>query len=154
MTLATPAINGVHLSVLSEPLFLACLALTLLAMMRHPRRPFVAGAAAAAAAMVRYAGFCAPVAIVLWFFFFSNKSLRGRLADSAKAASIPVIVVVAWVVRNALLPDAQELKDVVVIGYGTASRQDITGAVTSIKAEEFNQGVLTTPAELRRSRAE
>ncbi|MDF7815058.1 SusC/RagA family TonB-linked outer membrane protein [Hymenobacter sp. YC55] len=47
-----------------------------------------------------------------------------------------------------MLPDAQKLKDVVVIGYGTASRQDITGAVTSIKSEEFNQGVLTTPAEL------
>jgi TonB-linked SusC/RagA family outer membrane protein len=47
-----------------------------------------------------------------------------------------------------LLPDAQELKDVVVIGYGTSSREDITGAVTSIKSEEFNQGVLTTPAEL------
>ncbi|TPG66767.1 SusC/RagA family TonB-linked outer membrane protein [Hymenobacter nivis] len=47
-----------------------------------------------------------------------------------------------------LLPDAQQLNDVVVIGYGTASRADITGAVTSIKSEEFNQGVLTTPAEL------
>ena len=47
-----------------------------------------------------------------------------------------------------LLPDAQKLSDVVVIGYGTASRADITGAVTSIKAEEFNQGVLTSPAEL------
>ena len=47
-----------------------------------------------------------------------------------------------------LLPDAQQLNDVVVIGYGTASRADITGAVTSIKSEDFNQGVLTTPAEL------
>jgi len=47
-----------------------------------------------------------------------------------------------------LLPDAQQLKDVVVIGYGTQSRQDVTGAVTSIKAEQFNPGVLTTPAEL------
>ncbi|MEJ7660179.1 MAG: carboxypeptidase-like regulatory domain-containing protein [Hymenobacter sp.] len=47
-----------------------------------------------------------------------------------------------------LLPDAQKLNDVVVIGYGTASRADITGAVTSIKSEEFNPGVLTTPAEL------
>lgn len=47
-----------------------------------------------------------------------------------------------------LLPDAQELKDVVVIGYGTATRADIIGSVTSLKAGEFNQGVLTTPAEL------
>ena len=47
-----------------------------------------------------------------------------------------------------LLPDAKQLNDVVVIGYGTQSRQDVTGAVTSIKAEDFNPGVLTTPAEL------
>ena len=47
-----------------------------------------------------------------------------------------------------LLPDAKQLKDVVVIGYGTSSKRDVTGAITSIKAEEFNPGVLTTPAQL------
>ncbi|MFD1874242.1 SusC/RagA family TonB-linked outer membrane protein [Hymenobacter bucti] len=47
-----------------------------------------------------------------------------------------------------LLPDAQKLKDVVVIGYGTSTREDIIGSVSSLKAGEFNQGVLTTPAEL------
>ena len=114
---ATPAINGVHLSVLSEPLFLACLAITLLAMVRRPRRPFVAGAAAAAAAMVRYAGFCAPAAVVLWFFFSSNKSLRERLTDSAKAASIPAIVIAAWVLRNKLLPDAQSGMEFSIYGH-------------------------------------
>ncbi len=114
---ATPAINGVHLSVLSEPFFLACLALTLLAMVRHPRRPFLSGAAAAAAAMVRYAGFCAPVAVVLWFFFSSNKSLRERLAESAKAASIPAIVIAAWLIRGVLLPDAQGEMEISIYGH-------------------------------------
>jgi TonB-linked SusC/RagA family outer membrane protein len=47
-----------------------------------------------------------------------------------------------------LLPDAKQLKDVVVIGYGTSSKKDVTGAITSVKAEDFNAGVLTTPAEL------
>jgi len=51
-------------------------------------------------------------------------------------------------VNVSLLPDARQLKDVVVIGYGTSSRKDVTGAITSVKAEEFNAGVLTTPAEL------
>jgi iron complex outermembrane receptor protein len=51
-------------------------------------------------------------------------------------------------VNVSLLPDARQLKDVVVIGYGTSSRQDVTGSITSLKAEDFNQGVLTTPAEL------
>jgi TonB-linked SusC/RagA family outer membrane protein len=47
-----------------------------------------------------------------------------------------------------LVTDIKQLKDVVVIGYGTSSRKDVTGAITSVKAEDFNQGVLTTPAEL------
>ncbi len=47
-----------------------------------------------------------------------------------------------------LLPDTRLLKDVVVIGYGTSNKKDLTGAVTSIKAEEFNQGVLVSPAQL------
>ncbi|PWS29541.1 SusC/RagA family TonB-linked outer membrane protein [Pedobacter yonginense] len=47
-----------------------------------------------------------------------------------------------------LMPDNQTLKDVVVIGYGTANKKDLTGAVTSIKSEEFNQGVLVNPAQL------
>ncbi|NOW95581.1 SusC/RagA family TonB-linked outer membrane protein [Mucilaginibacter sp. SG564] len=47
-----------------------------------------------------------------------------------------------------LVTDTKQLKDVVVIGYGTASRKDVTGAITSVKAEDFNAGVLTTPAEL------
>ncbi|OUJ74833.1 SusC/RagA family TonB-linked outer membrane protein [Hymenobacter crusticola] len=52
------------------------------------------------------------------------------------------------VINVALAGDAKQLSDVVVIGYGTSTRQDITGSVTTIKSEDFNQGVLTTPAQL------
>ncbi|WP_324670971.1 SusC/RagA family TonB-linked outer membrane protein [Hymenobacter sp. GOD-10R] len=52
------------------------------------------------------------------------------------------------VINVALASDAKQLSDVVVIGYGTSTRQDITGSVTTIKSEDFNQGVLTTPAQL------
>ncbi|MEX8548615.1 MAG: carboxypeptidase-like regulatory domain-containing protein [Mucilaginibacter sp.] len=51
-------------------------------------------------------------------------------------------------INVSLLPNSQQLKDVVVIGYGTSTKQDVTGAITSLKSEDFNQGVLTTPAEL------
>jgi TonB-linked SusC/RagA family outer membrane protein len=47
-----------------------------------------------------------------------------------------------------LVSNAKQLNDVVVIGYGTASKKDVTSAITTVKAEEFNPGVLTTPAEL------
>jgi iron complex outermembrane receptor protein len=52
------------------------------------------------------------------------------------------------VINITLSTTAKQLKDVVVIGYGTTSKKDVTGSITTIKSEEFNQGVLTTPAEL------
>src|SRR6185295_14719396 len=53
---ATPAIVGTHLSILSEPLFYALLALTLAAMVWRPDHPLLAGIVAAAGSLVRYAG--------------------------------------------------------------------------------------------------
>ena len=43
---------------------------------------------------------------------------------------------------------SQSLSDVVVIGYGSARRRDITGAVASVKAKDFNQGVINSPDQL------
>jgi iron complex outermembrane receptor protein len=40
------------------------------------------------------------------------------------------------------------LTDVVVVGYGTQKKKDITGAVKSLKAESFNKGIITTPQQL------
>lgn len=47
-----------------------------------------------------------------------------------------------------LAPAARQLSDVVVTGYGKSSKRDITGAVTSVAAEDFNTGVLTSPGQL------
>jgi len=51
-------------------------------------------------------------------------------------------------VNITLLSKTKQLNDVVVIGYGTASKKDVTGSITTVKSEEFNPGVVTTPAEL------
>lgn len=51
-------------------------------------------------------------------------------------------------VNVSLAPDAKQLKDVVVIGYGTSSKKDVTGSISTLKADEFNMGVTTTPADL------
>ena len=40
------------------------------------------------------------------------------------------------------------LAEVVVIGYGTRQKKDLTGAVTSITAKDFNKGTITTPEQL------
>ncbi len=47
----------------------------------------------------------------------------------------------------------KQLNDVVVVGYGTQRKKDVTGSVTSIKAEDFNKGVVTTPQQLLQGRA-
>ena len=43
--------------------------------------------------------------------------------------------------------EGTSLNDVVVVGYGTARRKDVTGSVASIGAKDFNQGAITTPMD-------
>lgn len=42
---------------------------------------------------------------------------------------------------------ASSLTDVVVVGYGTSRRKDVTGAVASISAKDFTQGLVTNPMD-------
>lgn len=42
---------------------------------------------------------------------------------------------------------SSNLNDVVVIGYGTSKRKDVTGAVSSISSRDFNQGVIVSPMD-------
>ncbi len=44
--------------------------------------------------------------------------------------------------------DTTELESVVVIGYGTQKRKDVTGAVASLKEESFNVGVVSNAGQL------
>ncbi|MES2004931.1 MAG: SusC/RagA family TonB-linked outer membrane protein [Bacteroidota bacterium] len=41
-----------------------------------------------------------------------------------------------------------QLNEVVVIGYGTARKKDLTGSVVSVQAKNFNQGVINAPDQL------
>lgn len=47
-----------------------------------------------------------------------------------------------------LAEDALFLDDVVVIGYGSQKKKEVTGSVASVKAEDFNAGVKTSPVGL------
>jgi len=40
------------------------------------------------------------------------------------------------------------LNEVVIIGYGTTRKKDLTGAVTSVTAKDFNKGSIITPEQL------
>lgn len=47
-----------------------------------------------------------------------------------------------------LQASSSELAQVVVMGYGTQSKKDVTGAVKSVKAEAFNRGIVNAPQQL------
>ena len=44
--------------------------------------------------------------------------------------------------------DVTALSEVVVVGYGTQEKKEVTSAVSSVKAENFNQGNVNNPAQL------
>jgi TonB-linked SusC/RagA family outer membrane protein len=44
--------------------------------------------------------------------------------------------------------DIKELSEVIVIGYGTVEKGDVTGVVTKVDAEKFNKGAIATPDQL------
>jgi len=44
--------------------------------------------------------------------------------------------------------DVTQLSEVVVVGYGTVERKDVTGAVVSITNKDFNRGVTVSPQDL------
>lgn len=47
-----------------------------------------------------------------------------------------------------LVPEDSQLNEIVVVGYGTQKRSDVTGAIGSVKSENFNKGMISNPVDL------
>lgn len=47
-----------------------------------------------------------------------------------------------------LFPDTELLEDAIVIGYGTTTKKDLTGSISSIDSKEFNSGLISSPEQL------
>ncbi len=62
-----------------------------------------------------------------------------------KADSMPVNITIE--------EDALFLDDVVVIGYGTVKKEDMTGSVSTVRADEVNKGMISTPSQLLQGKA-
>jgi iron complex outermembrane receptor protein len=52
------------------------------------------------------------------------------------------------VVELALTPVSTALEEVVVIGYGTQRKADLTGSVVNVSARDFNKGIISSPEQL------
>ncbi|MEO7086040.1 MAG: hypothetical protein ABI442_08200 [Gemmatimonadaceae bacterium] len=107
----------VHLSVLSEPLFLALLALTLLALTRRAP-PVVSGILAAVAALVRYAGVSVGAAVVLWELL-SPGELKRRIARAAIAVAPTVVLQGAWTIYVSATSGPKSIRELGIYhGFG------------------------------------
>lgn len=51
------------------------------------------------------------------------------------------------------LSSGELLDEVVVIGYGTAKKSDLTGSIVSVGEDDFNKGLITTPDQLLQGKA-
>lgn len=67
-------------------------------------------------------------------------SCIGYATQTFKASEVPATIM--------LREDAEFLDEVVVIGYGSQKKKEVTGSVASIKSEDFNAGVKTNPMGL------
>ena len=67
-------------------------------------------------------------------------SCIGYATQTFKASEVPAVVT--------LSEDTQFLDEVVVIGYGSQKKKEVTGSVASVKSEDFNAGVKTSPVGL------
>ena len=52
------------------------------------------------------------------------------------------------VINISLRSEDRALQEVIVVGYGTQEKKEITSAVASVKAEDFNRGTINDPVQL------
>ncbi len=79
---------------------------------------------------------------------FQVKANQGQTLSVTYVGYQTAEVKAAPSVTITLQDDAQLLKDVVVIGYGTVKKSDATGSVMSVEADQLNKGLATSPADL------
>ena len=52
-----------------------------------------------------------------------------------------------------LHPESQSMSDVVVVGYGKATRENLTSAISTVKQEDLNKGAITDVGQLLQGKA-
>lgn len=85
----------------------------------------------------------------------SNGSFTLRVPASATNLTVTsvgfapqVVPITGTSLRIVLVRSSVALNEVVVIGYGTARRKDLTGSVATVTSKDFQKGVVTTPEQL------
>ena len=90
----------------------------------------------------------------------SDGSFQLQVSESATTLSFSFIgyttqqvdIAGKTTVQITMKEDAQSLGDVVVVGYGTVRKSDLTGAVSALSPKDFNKGTYTSPDQLIQGR--
>lgn len=88
----------------------------------------------------------------------TNSDLDGNYSISTPSGSVLVFSFIGFASQEiaignqskidvTLSDDIKSLEEVVVVGYGTAKRKDVTGTVTSVSSKDFNAGVNPNPLQ-------
>lgn len=90
----------------------------------------------------------------------TSTDVAGTFKLTVPAATKSIIIsYVGYVTEEVLIPSTNEvelslkpegtvLTDVVVVGYGSVKKKDLTGSVASVKEKDFNKGNFTSPDQL------
>lgn len=81
-------------------------------------------------------------------FTLSGVADGATLVFSGTGFTSQEVKVAGGTANASMVASVANLNEVVVIGYGTARKKDLTGAVGSVKAKDFNQGFVTSPDQL------
>ena len=79
---------------------------------------------------------------------FTIQANKGATLTITYMGYQPATVAAAPTVEVTLQDDSQLLNDVVVIGYGVAKKNDLTGSVTALKPDEKNHGIITSAQDM------
>ncbi len=88
----------------------------------------------------------------------TNSDMDGSYSVSATPTSTLVFSFIGFTSKEIMVgnqstidvvlkDDVKALEEIVVVGYGTAKRKDVTGTVTSVSAKDFNSGINPNPLQ-------
>lgn len=90
--------------------------------------------------------------------------LDGKFTLDAPEGSTLTFTYVGYISKDVLLKSDKMLNvvleednilmdEVVVVGYGTMKKSDVTGSMSSLKSENFNVGIMSSPTEMMQGRS-
>jgi TonB-dependent starch-binding outer membrane protein SusC len=79
---------------------------------------------------------------------YGNVSVKVKFIGYTDVTKSVIIKSETLTLNFNLVPSSESLNEVVVIGYGTARKTDVTGAITTVSTKDFTKGQITSPEQL------